>query len=229
LACSSNCLLRKAVRVAPADNLLTNLDETQSIKGVRVIALSEHVDYWNHLGWKDPFSTAEFSRRQAEYARALGTGESYTPQMIVDGRVGFVGSNAEKAREAIAGSARSPKAAVNLTIKVSAPSSVVIILKVENIPEISSGDRADVMLAITESGLSNNVVRGENSGRKLTHSAVTRKLFRLGVVGGDTFTAERSVDLDSRWKRQNMRAVAFVQERSTRRVLGAVVTGLTDK
>ena len=80
--------------------LLTDLDETQSIKGVRVIALSEHVDYWNHLGWKDPFSSGEFSRRQAEYVRVLGTRDSYTPQMIVDGRIGFVGSDDRKARRA---------------------------------------------------------------------------------------------------------------------------------
>jgi len=213
----------------PADKLLTDLDETQPIEGARIIALSEHVDYWNHLGWRDPFSTAEFSRRQAEYARAFNIDGSYTPQMIVDGRTQFVGSNAVAAREAIAQAARSPKAGVALAIKKSAPNSVTLAITVERIPDLSHSDKADVILAITESGLMNSVLRGENSGRKLAHSAVTRKLARLGSAEGGKFTAEHAVDLDSRWKRQNMKAVVFVQERSTRRVLGAAFIRLSNE
>jgi hypothetical protein len=66
----------------PADKLLADLDQTQPIKRVEVIALSEHVDYWNRLGWKDPFSSADFSRRQAEYARLLKLEDVYTPQIL---------------------------------------------------------------------------------------------------------------------------------------------------
>src|SRR5262249_43739102 len=205
----------------PADKLLSDLDEAQPIAGARVIALSEHVDYWNHLGWKDPFSSAEFSRRQTEYERLLGVDDAFTPQMIVDGRIQFVGSNSGAAREAIAKAARSPKADVSLAIKALAQNSVAVSVRVENVAEVSGGAPADVVLAITESGLLSSVVRGENAGRKLAHSAVTRKLTKIGAVEGKTFSAERSVDLDSRWKRQNMKAVAFVQERSGRRVFGA--------
>src|SRR5262245_29105202 len=94
----------------PADKLLTELDRTQQVKGVKVIALSEHVDYWNRLGWKDPFSSSDFSRRQTDYSQALGTEDIYTPQMIVDGRMQFVGSQRATAFDAIAKAARAPKA-----------------------------------------------------------------------------------------------------------------------
>jgi hypothetical protein len=210
----------------PADKLLADLDQNQPIKGAQVIALSEHVDYWNRLGWKDPFSSADFSRRQSEYARVFGGKDIYTPQMVVDGQAEFVGSNLAAAREAILKAALSPKANVALTIKSSSPKSVAIAVRVENIPAISSGDTADVMLAITESGLSSNVSRGENSGRKLAHSAVTRKLIKIGSISGNSFTGERTIDLDSRWKRENMKAVAFAQERTSRRAIGAAAIKL---
>jgi hypothetical protein len=207
----------------PADKILANLDRTQPVNGVQVIALSEHVDYWNRLGWKDPFSSAEFSRRQTDYARVLGAKDIYTPQMIVDGRVEFVGSKLGTALEAISKAAGLPKANVSIAIKVSTPNSVTLGIQVQNIPSVSGGDIADVMLAITESGLVSDVSRGENSGRKLEHSAVTRKMIRVGAVEGRAFSAERTIDLNSSWKRQNMRAVAFTQERASRRVLGAAV------
>jgi hypothetical protein len=205
----------------PADKILANLDRTQPVNGVRVIALGEHVDYWNRLGWKDPFSSAEFSRRQTDYARVLGAKDIYTPQMIVDGRVEFVGSKLGTAIEAIAQAGRSPKADVSIAIKTSTPNSITLGIQVQNIPGVSSGDIADVMLAITENGLVSDVSRGENSGRKLEHSAVTRKMIRAGAVEGNAFSAEKAIDLKSSWKRQKMKAVAFVQERTSRRVLGA--------
>jgi hypothetical protein len=94
----------------PADKFLIALDQTQPIEGVQVIALSKHVDYWNHEGWKDPFSSAEFTHRQAEYARAFGDKDGvYTPQMIVDGRIQFVGSQSKTALQAIANAARAAK------------------------------------------------------------------------------------------------------------------------
>ena len=81
----------------PADALLALLD-----KDPDVLVLSEHVDYWNHLGWRDPFSSSAHSARQQAYARRFGQDGPYTPQMVVDGRVQFVGSDARRARAAIA-------------------------------------------------------------------------------------------------------------------------------
>lgn len=205
----------------PADRLLTDLDQNQPVNGVQVIALSEHVDYWNRLGWKDPFSSAQFSQRQADYARALGIGDFYTPQMIVDGRTEFVGSKRGTALEAVAKAALAPKANVSLAVKTLAANSITLTVQAENLPAISRGDKADVMLAITESSLMSKVTRGENSGRDLGHSAVTRKLIKIGDVEGKTFNAEPGVRLETFWKRQQLKVIVFVQERSSRRVLGA--------
>ncbi|HST20285.1 MAG TPA: DUF1223 domain-containing protein, partial [Blastocatellia bacterium] len=110
----------------PADKLLTNLDQTQPIKGVQVIALSQHVDYWDQFGWKDPFSSADFSQRQLEYMKALHTKDVYTPQMIIDGQTEFVGSNLARAREAITKAASLPKASVSLAVKSLAQKSATL-------------------------------------------------------------------------------------------------------
>jgi hypothetical protein len=212
----------------PADKLLSDLDQNQQVQGAQVIALSEHVDYWNRLGWKDPFSSADFSRRQAAYAQALGIEDFYTPQMIVDGRTEFVGSNRATALEAIATAARTPKATIILAIKTSEPKSTILTVQVDNVPDISRGDKAEVMLAITENALLSKVSRGENSGRDLSHSAVTRKLIRIGRVDGKAYRGESNVQLDSAWKRPNTSVVVFVQERASRRVLGAAAMKLVD-
>jgi hypothetical protein len=206
----------------PADMLLTALDQTQPIEGVQVIVLSEHVDYWNQQGWKDPFSSAEFTGRQAEYARAFGDKDAvYTPQMVVDGRTQLVGSHSQMALRAIANAARLAKLDVTVAIARSGSKSITLAVQVRNGSGVSDGDTAEVMLALTESSLLSTVARGENSGRKLAHSAVVRKLTKLGTVDGGSFNAEQTIELNSSWKRQNMKAVVFIQERRSRRVIGA--------
>src|SRR5215216_4308607 len=77
----------------PADALLARLDKTQPVEGAEVIPLALHVDYWNHLGWSDPFSSRQFSERQGEYSAAFGKEDVYTPQMVVDGVKEFNGGN----------------------------------------------------------------------------------------------------------------------------------------
>ena len=117
--------------------------------------------------------------------------------------------------------ARLPKADVSIAIKTLTPKSITLKVRVENVPHISRGDAADVMLAITESDLLSKISKGEISGPELTHSAVTRKLTRIGSFSGKNFNAEPRIGLGFIWKRQNMKAVVFVQERTSRRVLGA--------
>jgi hypothetical protein len=210
----------------PADKLLTELDENQPVNGAQVIALSEHVDYWNRLGWKDPFSSAQFTERQTDYSSALHVEDIYTPRMIVDGQNQFVGNQRATALEAIAKAAQSPKARIEAAIKSSTPNSLTLSIQVADVPEFARGDRADVILAITESGLMSNVARGENAGRRLTHSAVTRRMVKLGAIEGKDFNSEQVVHLDSTWKRARLRAVVFLQERGSRRILGAAAMPL---
>ena len=211
----------------PADALLIQLERTQPVSGTEVIALGEHVDYWNHLGWADPYSSAALSARQGEYAQAFGKDGVYTPQMIVDGQTEFVGSNMDRAREAISNAARAPKASVQVSLAANATerktNGIGFSVRVENMPAVSSGDTAEVMLAITESDLRSQVARGENAGRSLRHIAVVRQFKVIGSVNTaeGAFTAEPIVTIANGWKRANLRAVVFVQERASRRVLGA--------
>lgn len=210
----------------PADKLLAELDENQPVNGAKVIALSEHVDYWNRLGWKDPFSSAQFTERQTDYSRTLHVEDIYTPQMIVDGRTEFVGNQRATALEAIATAAQSTKGRIEAAIKSSTATSLTLSIHAGDVPEVPRDDRADVILAITESGLMSNVARGENAGRRLTHSAVTRRMIKIGAIEGKDFDAEQVVRLDSVWQRARLRAVVFVQERGSRRILGAVAIPL---
>ena len=199
----------------PADTLLMQLDRDQPIPGAEVIVLSQHVDYWNYLGWKDPFSSKEFSQRQERYALALGGEGPYTPQMVVDGRSEFNGTDVRQARDAISRAARDPKASVTLTLSP-APEGVRVQIHASGVR-----GKADVMLAVTESKLSNQVTRGENSGHTLSHSGVVRHLSLIGTANKADFTADQTMVLDPSWNRQNLRIVVFLQERSGRRVVGA--------
>ena len=220
----------------PADALLAQLDQQQPVPGAEIIALSEHVDYWNYIGWADPFSSEAYSARQQGYAEALrltgGRGDVYTPQMVVDGQFDLVGGNAVKAREVIAQAAAFPKAEVKLTlIDTTDKAALKLHVQTSRLPQLHANDQAEVMLAITENNLASSVTRGENSGRKLRHSAVTRELRTLGTFASaqKTFEADATVKLADTWKRAEVRLVAFVQERAHRRILGAASINLSGK
>jgi hypothetical protein len=206
----------------PADELLSRLDRTQPVPGAMVIALSEHVDYWNRLGWTDPFSSPTFSRRQSEYADSKGSSDVYTPQMIVDGQTQFVGSNTSRAHQAIAEAARNPKALVSLKVNATATGSLEVAVEVSGSP-ISENEEADVVLAIVESDLRSNVSRGENAGRRLAHTAVVRSLHEIGTVQPEHPVFRTGRRIESYWQQRarNVRAVVFVQERKSRRIVGA--------
>ncbi len=218
----------------PADNVLSRLDSEQPIAGAQIIALSQHVDYWNDLGWRDPFSAAGFSERQREYAGVLHSRGVYTPQMVVDGQYEFVGSSMTKAREAIARAAQSPKAVVQVQLDRVAGEAAAGHLRfkvtVDNLRAVKRDGSADVLLAVTESNLRSSVSNGENAGRRLVHSAVVRQLRVIGnlEVKAQDFTAEPAIAFDRGWKREDLRVVVFVQERASRRIIGAGVAPLAN-
>jgi hypothetical protein len=202
----------------PADVVLRDLAALQPIADTEIVALEMHVDYWNDLGWPDPFSSEAYTARQRSYARALGDRSMYTPQMVVDGRVGFTGSQAGTARAAIAAAAKAPKARVTLT-----RSGDTLTLAVSDLPEPVAA--ADVLLALAEEGLSTDVRRGENAGAVLAHGPVVRALKKLGSIApgakGRAFEASESVTLPPAWSRAKVRAVVFVQATETLAIVGA--------
>ena len=209
----------------PADELLARLAEQQSLKNAEVIALEEHVDYWNNLGWADPFSSGNWTARQYNYAGVLGNVNAYTPQMVVDGQAEFVGSSTWKARHAIQEAAGRAKTPVTLTAgPADSGNRVNVTVSVGKLAGTTPGNAAEVWLAITETGLHSAVTRGENAGADLHHAAVVRSMRKIGQAqaeGETSFAGDVAVPLQNEWKRENVRAVLFVQENRSRRILGA--------
>ncbi len=209
----------------PADALLARLANEQPMANVQLIALEEHVDYWNDLGWTDPFSSRDWTERQYVYAGALKNRNPYTPQMIVDGTLEFVGNQPPKAREAILKAASDAKIPVMLASgSPKGPGKESFSVKIGKLEGATKGDSAELWLAVTETGLHSAVTRGENAGEDLHHAAVVRSLRKIGEAKGDgetSFAGDASVSLQKDWKRENLRAVVFVQEKKSRRILGA--------
>jgi hypothetical protein len=204
----------------PADALLRKLEQSQPVSNAEVIVLGEHVDYWNYIGWTDRFSSSKFTDRQRRYVSDFALDSAYTPQMVVDGRAEFNGQNEVKARKAIADSANSEHANVQL----SSASPETLSVKIDAIP--ASAKKADVVLAITESGLQTEVRKGENQGRTLDHTGVVREMRIIGKVEGQDFTAQPELKLGSDWKRANLTAIVFVQEKGSGHIIGAGITRL---
>jgi hypothetical protein len=209
----------------PADTALLTLASEQPVPGAEVIALEEHVDYWNRLGWTDPFSSRALSLRQDEYGGAFGGGRVYTPQMIVDGHTEFVGSDLARAREAVAQATRGLKVAVRISGTPGALSGDLFTVRIESGPYDGDAGAPELWVAITEDGLATDVLAGENGGRKLRHAAVVRSLQKVGIQG-PSFAADARVRIDKAWVREQIRIVAFVQDGTSHRVLGAGATPL---
>lgn len=157
----------------PADDLLRELTAEARAAGKAVYLLSFHVDYWNDLGWRDPFSAAAFSERQRAYARRTGASGVYTPQMIIGGRDAFVGSDASHARRSLA-QALAATATATISLKARAPDGAGHIDV--TYAATGSGVTEDTWLhvALVERDLSVRVTRGENAGRTLRHENVVR-------------------------------------------------------
>jgi hypothetical protein len=206
----------------PADALLEKLDRTESINNVEVVALSEHVDYWNDIGWADPYSSHEYSARQGSYGRQFGLGSVYTPQMVVDGRAQFVGSSERDALRAIADASRTEKIPVNLSsVRFENAKRIVLHLDVGPSPKLATAKSADVLVAVADDSDVSSVTRGENAGRTLRHVAVVRSLVLVGNLNsGGRFSQDVMLDLD-RGSARTVRLVAFIQEPRTGGVLGA--------
>jgi hypothetical protein len=201
----------------PADRALKFLSEQQPVNGAEIIPLAFHVDYWDNLGWKDKFSSAAFSRRQELYVSRFGLDSSYTPEMVVDGKSEFVGSDTGRASSKIAEAASDKNGTISLNLNGDA-----ISVSISELPEHHS---ATVFLAVTESDITSVVKGGENGGQTFNHSSVVRSLTSLGLIEKDANIFETKVSAPSiaDLKRENSRYVVFVQDNTSRKII-AVAT-----
>jgi hypothetical protein len=208
----------------PADRLLQKLDG-QPLPGTEMVVLSEHVDYWNHIGWKDPYSSHFFSDRQSAYAKRFGLNSVYTPQMVVNGSRQFAGSNSELADKAFAQELGTPRISVHLSsISADASSNLRVHLEVGTLSSEFGSPAAEVYVAVALNRAESQVSAGENAGHKLAHVSVVKSLTRIGVLKqGQKLTQDIKVKVEPASDSRNLRLIAFVQEPHQGRVLGATV------
>jgi hypothetical protein len=178
------------------------------------VTLALHVDYWNNLGWKDEFSAPLFTQRQAFYVQRLKLNSAYTPQMVVDGKTEFTGTDLGKAAKAIAAAAKIQKAKIEIVRNAER-----ITVKITDLPE---HETSNIFLAIAEDKLISRVARGENSGQTLEHQSVVRELRSIGTLKPPEKQAEIEtiMSLSPNWKKENLKIIVFVQENETRKILG---------
>jgi hypothetical protein len=204
----------------PADRLLARLAAEPGER--TVIPLAFHVDYWNHLGWQDPFSSPRWSERQRRYGVAFGAGRIYTPELVVAGRADCVGTDAAALRRLVAAAAAEPVTAT-VAVDPAARAGAVWPARIRAQRQRAAGaPAAEVLVAIYENGLETPVRRGENADRRLRNDRVVRHLARAGSLpaGGGEVDTRLDLPIDAGWSRR-LGIVAFVQEPSTLRVLAA--------
>lgn len=203
----------------PADALLRRINGSKTATGQLIVGISEHVTYWNRLGWADPFSQETFTDRQSGYSNSLQLDNVYTPQMVVNGREQFVGSDRNSLERALLREqAQLPLADVRILGATVEGTSLKIAFT-------AGGDKlthgADVFAALTDDLDQSNVLRGENSGRTLAHVAVARSLVKVGKVqGNEQQTAQLELPASFHEKRGH-HLVLFVQARGQGSVMGA--------
>jgi len=225
----------------PADRLLSRLAAEPGYRG-RVVPLAFHVDYWDYIGWRDPFSSPRWSERQRDYGRSLGLGTVYTPQLVIDGRSECVGSQEGDVRREIGRALATPAAGrVELSLsrgaggggdagavggKAAAGKTPEVLRAVvrARLDAPAAGSRVEALVALVEDGLVTPVERGENARRTLQNDRVVRRLERAFVLpaeGGAEGAGEVAFPLEPAWRRANLSVVAFLQDVDSRAILGA--------
>jgi hypothetical protein len=207
----------------PADAFLQKIDSSQPVSGAQLIVLSEHVDYWDHDGWRDPFSSHLLTDRQGDYARKLGLATVYTPQIIVDGTSELRANDPRQIGQVFQKAITAPTIPIELSrVQITSTSPKLAQAHVEADGSSAKHD-ADVYLVLALDHAESQVLRGENAGRRLSHVAVVQNLTKLGTLKkGKTFERDVEVKLHPDTDPSNLRIVVFVQDFGPGRVLGAI-------
>ncbi len=211
----------------PADRLLSRLARDPKLAG-KVIPLAFHVDYWDYIGWQDPFASPRWSQRQKDYARAFRSNRIYTPQLVVGGATHCVGSQEREVLKRIGDALAAPPAGrVTLAVEPPSPEGHLRVKVGAALARAAAPRDLDVWVAVFQTGLVTPVGSGENASRTLHNDYVVRRLekvFTLPGTAGARRSGEIVLGLDKRWKVSDLGVAAFLQDPETRRIHGAYST-----
>ena len=208
----------------PADVMIQKLDTYQPIAGAQLIVLSEHVDYWDHDGWKDPNSSASLTERQSDYVHVLGLNTPYTPELIVDGSKDVSANDTQKLETILKDAAATAKVSVRIgEVSVDAGNPTVLRTHIDTDANFDKHN-ADVFVAVALDHVESQVLRGENGGHHLTHVAVVQQITKVGKLQkGKAFGQDVELKLKPGTDPKNVRLIAFVQETGLGKLLGAAL------
>jgi hypothetical protein len=208
----------------PADAWLLQMDKVQPLAGAQLIVLSEHVDYWDRDGWKDPNSSAQFTERQTDYAHGFRIDSPYTPQVVVNGTVNVKLSDSKQVRQTFEQAAKATTLPVTITGVAVDPANPAILHAHVEVDGSSAGHNADIYEAVALDHVESQVLRGENGGKHLSHVAVVQQFAKIGKIEkGKTFSRVIDLKLKPGTDLKNTRLVIFVQEAGPGKVLGAAL------
>lgn len=208
----------------PADLWLQQLDATQPIAGAEIVVLSEHVDYWNHDGWKDPFSLSQSTDRQSGYVRVMGRSTAYTPQVIVNGESELRLSDPQQTRNLLLKEATAAQVPVSIgpvTVEAGAPPTLRTHINVNGLEAKRNGD---ILAVVALEHARSAVAHGENGGKVLSHVAVAQQFVRLGKLQkGKIFSEDVQINISPSLASRDLRLIVVVQEPGFGKVLGTAV------
>jgi hypothetical protein len=203
----------------PADDLLREIDGTRIGTDQMILGISEHVTYWNSLGWSDPFSSSTYTDRQNGYGARFGLDSVYTPQMIVNGTEQFVGSDRNSLAKAIR---KEQTSTAQVALRILSVSRSENQLTVNFIAKSDSSHHGAEIFAVLADEIDHStVLRGENSGRTLSHVAVARSMIRIARLRDETQQTAQIVLPDSFVNTQKHRLILFAQAAGNGQILGA--------
>lgn len=214
----------------PADRLLTKLASDPRYQG-RVIPLSFHVDYWNYIGWTDPYSSQRWSDRQRQYAaKTFRSNRIYTPQVVVNGRTECVGSQEREVVSRITDALEAePAGRVSLALGERTPDGHLKLKVGAKLAKAAGNGNLDLWVAVYESELTTPVKSGENASRTLRNDRVVRRLekaFSVPAAAGSEKATELTLGLDKRWKTKDLGVATFLQDPATLAIHGAAARDL---
>jgi hypothetical protein len=199
----------------PADALLRKLDGSKTSDGTLMVALGEHVTYWNSFGWADRFSAETYTARQQSYGERFRLDSVYTPQIVVNGQAQVLGSDESAVRRAVAAQ---PTNTITLQL-------AQVVLAGDHLQVSYSlrgvlPDQSEVWAAVTDDRATTEVKSGENGGRRLEHAAVARSLVRLGpALTGDSSESIKIPPVLAGQETSRRHLIVFVQEAPAGKIL----------